>query len=280
MNRAIAYLPYMMSAVAAVFVALLAVSIANYMMVDAAPVATPHTANAGGISRPQTAVAVTERNLFGIEKALQVSTAFVSSDFSGRLTGILLGESLEESRAIIVAQNGNVYVVKSVNPVEGYLLKDITFNSALIDYNGREYALMLEAGAQSVQTPAVNTPAPSTSQPAIAGVSSSEQDHYMVERGALMEQLSDINRVISSMLVSPSYDNGEFVGYRVTRMRDDAPLQALGIQRGDIINRINGEEINNPQMLFDMLGKIGDINAVSLDITRENEKKTIFVEIQ
>ncbi len=55
---------------------------------------------------------------------------------------------------------------------------------------------------------------------------------------------------------------------------------AARFRPGDVINRINGEELTNPELLFSMLQKIDEINAVSIDITRGGEKKTLFVEIQ
>jgi type II secretion system protein C len=247
----------------------------------------PQPVRSEGSSRSQVAIGVTERNIFGIEKSLpMLATAgeYSDSGFGGKLTGVLLGSTLASSRASVVDSGGHVLVVKSEanpNAPEGapvYLLTDIGKDFAVVSFNGQERSLRLEAGDTSSAPP--SGASMSSSAPAVAGVTSSEQDHYMLERGALTEQLSDINMVISSMLVSPAYNNGEFLGYRVTRMREDAPLQALGIQRGDIINRINGEELTNPQILFDMLGKVGEINAISLDVTRGADKKTIFVEIQ
>ena len=63
-------------------------------------------------------------------------------------------------------------------------------------------------------------------------------------------------------------------------MKDDSPLKKIGLQTGDMIARINGNDLKSPEILFNMLSQIDDIDAISVDMIRNNEKKTLFVEIQ
>jgi type II secretion system protein C len=291
MNRLADYSLYGYVALSAVFAALLVASILNYMLTVAAPVYVAQPVMTASTNPAQLATGVTERNIFAIEKGLPMTAeqggdfAGGTSGFNGKLTGILLGQSLADSRVIIAEANGLVQIVMSkpragADPQASYILKDVGKDFAVVSYGGQDFSLNLQAGDMSTSSGSTNQASSRNVAANVSGLTSTSDDHFTLERGAMVDQLSDINKVISSMLVSPAYNGDEFLGYRVTRMRADAPLQALGIKRGDILNRINGEPLTNPQILFDMLGKISDINAISLDITRADEKKTIFVEIQ
>lgn len=62
-------------------------------------------------------------------------------------------------------------------------------------------------------------------------------------------------------------------------MTKDSVLRSLGLKNGDAIMRINGEELKSPEVLFSMLSSVENVSAVTLDLERAGQKKTIFVEI-
>lgn len=238
---------------------------------------------------------VTDRNLFDIDIIVPPSevageNSTVNTNFEGKLTGVIVGKKRSQGRAIIVMPNKDVYALKVDIPQDDLVLLDVDNISARIQYSGREYHLTLEdSGAPGTTSPRPLTPAtspataavPSDAAPSTQSTDSSGgTEHISLHRGEMMDQLKDINTVIRSLLVSPLFVDGNFQGYRVARMQENSPVRQLGLQPGDIINRINGEELSSPEVLFGMLSKIDEINAVSIDVTRGGEKKTLFVEIQ
>jgi general secretion pathway protein C len=234
-----------------------------------------------------------ERNIFGIDREepiLQTEGSHVApqEQFSGTLTGIV-ASSDPERHVVIITVNSEVFVLPINTTREGYTLRSVDGESAIVEFGGREYNLILDSSVTAPQVASSGAPTGSAAarraqarqqeqppQPA----TESETLNVTLERGELVNQLGDINAVLRSLLVSPTYVDGDFQGYRVTRMNNDSPMRALGLQQGDIINRINGEELTSPEILFGMLGRVDSLNAVSVDITRNGEKRTLFVEIQ
>ncbi len=98
-------------------------------------------------------------------------------------------------------------------------------------------------------------------------------------RADFVSNLGDINNIIKSVLMRPYEKEGQIVGFRLSRMTKDSVLRNLGLKNGDAIMRINGEELKSPEVLFSMLSSVENVSAVTLDLERAGQKKTIFVEI-
>jgi type II secretion system protein C len=249
-------------------------------------------------ARENLALSVAERNIFDIDRSVplpeQNSAAVPGQSgqtpynavFDGRLTGIFMGTDGKDVRAIILKNNKDVLVLKQGLPTEDYTLKSVEGEAATVNHGGTDYKLELQDGLKSSAAAASATPSVRGAQPPRSQSNTPVQpategtENITLNRSDLTGQLKDINKVISTLLASPAYVDKELVGYRIVRMQNESPVRQLGIQPGDIINRINGEELTNPQILFNMLQQAADISAISVDITRNGTKKTLFVEIQ
>ncbi|MDR2104768.1 MAG: hypothetical protein LBP51_03325 [Deferribacteraceae bacterium] len=291
------YSAYLCAALLGLFSAYFAGSAAKYLIV------VPPIPNlAGGAPNQDNpaaaldalALAVAERNIFDIEKdipqpervsggggARSGQPSLDGAGFDGRLTGIIAGTDGSDIRAILLKSNKDVLVLKQGLDIEGYKLESIDAASAVVSYNGAEHTLELQDGLKdSASTPPVSRGAQPFRPSTPATVRSEATENITLDRAEITSQIKDINKVISTLLASPAYVDGSLAGYRIVRMQNESPVRKLGIQPGDIINRINGEELTNPQILFNMLQEVADINAISVDITRNGARKTLFVEVQ
>lgn len=193
--------------------------------------------------------------------------------FTAKLLGILKYARGENGIALISTNEGTVSI-KLGGEKNSLKLVSLDDFSAVVEKEGKKYTLTLEKGDNSPQgtRTAIKEAAPQQQTGANINIG--------LKRDEVRSELKDLNKILQSALVSPFYQNGEFLGYRVTRMREDSPLRKLGLMPGDTITRINGSELKSPEPLFSMLSQIDDISAITMDMIRNTEKKTIFVEIQ
>lgn len=194
--------------------------------------------------------------------------------FNAQLLGVLKSEDGLNGIAIITVDNGTISI-RIGSEKDGLKLLSLEDFSAIIEKERKRYTLVLEQGESLVKKSAAGKVADKP-----ATVQTGSNVNITLERESVQEELKDLNKILQSALVSPFYDAGNFLGYRVTRMREDSPLRKLGLMPGDTITRINGSELKSPELLFSMLSQIDDISAISIDMIRNNEKKTVFVEIQ
>ncbi len=158
---------------------------------------------------------------------------------------------------------------------EGITLVDLSFSFATIEKDKKRYSIVIDNGAvvQSI-------PKKQASNTGVKVQDSGTNINITVPRDELKNDLKDINKVLQSARVATFYEDGNFVGYRVAMLKPESPLLKLGLKVGDVITRINGSELTNPAALFNMFSQVDDISALNVDMLRNNEKKSLFVEIR
>ena len=293
--KVLKYANYLYTAITAVFLAALISRAVEYNLTEPHPMPPLKTAasRTNQPSQAQIITAITERNLFDVDKAEPIaessasiaSAAVLDIPFSAKLTGILLAKIPADSIAIITTDK-DVYVLNTLDEQDGYKLKSATFDTAVVLYNGREHTLGLDNtttlfAAPPPPEPQVTpeiTPPPAPASPALSAESTLQ---FSLQRGEVIDQLKDMNTLVRSLQISPLFNGAEYQGYRVTKMDENSPAKQLGLQQGDVIIRVNGTDLQDgPKPLFDMMNKIDEISVVTIDVTRNGEKKTLFVEIQ
>lgn len=197
--------------------------------------------------------------------------------FKAALIGIIYDEVNHTGIATINLDNSTVSISLGKTK-EGITLVDLSFNFATIEKDKKRYSIVIDNGAV-VQS----MPKKQAEQAANTGVKvqdSGTNINITVPRDELKNDLKDVNKVLQSARVATFYEDGNFVGYRVAMLKPESPLLKLGLKVGDIITRINGSELTNPAALFNMFSQVDDISALNVDMLRNNEKKSLFVEIR
>lgn len=197
--------------------------------------------------------------------------------FKAALIGIIYDEVNHTGIATINLDNSTVSISLGKTK-EGITLVDLSFNFATIEKDKKRYSIVIDNGAV-VQS----MPKKQAEQAANTGVKvqdSGTNVNITVPRDELKNDLKDVNKVLQSARVATFYEDGNFVGYRVAMLKPESPLLKLGLKVGDVITRINGSELTNPAALFNMFSQVDDISALNVDMLRNNEKKSLFVEIR
>lgn len=198
--------------------------------------------------------------------------------FKATLIGIIYDEVNNKGIATISLENSTISISLGKTK-EDITLVDLYFNFATIEKDKKRYSIIIDNDGvvQSISTKQV---ANNTSDSGVKIQDAGSNINIAVPRDELKNDLKDINKVLQSARVATFYEGGDFVGYRVAMLKPESPLLKLGLKVGDVITRINGSEITNPASLFNMFSQVDDISALSVDMLRNNEKKSLFVEIR
>ncbi len=102
---------------------------------------------------------------------------------------------------------------------------------------------------------------------------------YTIERSAITDSLSDLNTLFTQMRLTPNFvgegDEKTVDGFRVFRVKSGSVFQKLGIRNGDIILKINGVNMDNPENAFQLLQQLRYENSFSLLIRRNDQEMDI-----
>lgn len=201
--------------------------------------------------------------------------------FKATLIGIVYNDEKHDGVATIELDNMTLSISLGKTK-EGITLIDMAYTFATIEKEKKKYSIVLDIHAMA------NALAESKEKKEVAKKDdtnvkvqeSGSNINITVPRAELKTELQDLNKVLQSALISPFYQDNKFMGYRVARIKPDSPLTKLGLNVGDVITRINGSDIQSPAVLFQMLSQLDDISAITVDMLRNNQKKSVFVEIQ
>ena len=111
---------------------------------------------------------------------------------------------------------------------------------------------------------------------ATEGITKESETKYTVERSVLDKYLGDIEGLSKMARAMPHKGaDGSTDGYRLSGIRRNSPLYALGIRNGDVIHTVNGTSLANPADAMGAFQSLGSTSNFNFDITRRNNPVTM-----
>jgi type II secretion system protein C len=101
-----------------------------------------------------------------------------------------------------------------------------------------------------------------------------------VKRDDLNFYLKNPGQIWKSVRVKDYRVDKRLRGFTVTYVKKGSVIDKLGLQKGDIITAINGEEIRSYSQVQKYYKNIGKIRSINLKILRDGEEKEIDYEIE
>ena len=97
----------------------------------------------------------------------------------------------------------------------------------------------------------------------------------VVGRSDLQESLNNLHELLSQARVRPHFKDGRAQGLAVTNIRPGSFFEKLGLRNGDIVQGIDGRNINSPEDVLEVYSKLRSGSHVALEITRNGVQRTI-----
>jgi general secretion pathway protein C len=154
---------------------------------------------------------------------------------------------------------------------------------AIVCNEGRKEYLDFEPEEAAAPTPApiARMPAargaPANPRPggpsAGEGVKKVSDNRYEVKRSFIDSTLSNLNQVATQARIVPSFRNGVANGFKLFSIQPGSLYSAIGMQNGDVIQRINGYEINSPDKALEVYQKLRESSHITIDVDRNGQSK-------
>jgi general secretion pathway protein C len=221
------------------------------------------------------------QQLFG--KAVAAPTAKPAPDTSNapetrlnlKLAGVILSENPDLSRALIADNNGKQKSYAVGDPIEGASasIHEIYADHVVLERNGRYETLRLQKQTASSRTASVS----SSSQTSSRGTTG---EGVANELKSVREQiLKDPSKAGDFIRVRPVYSKGALTGYRIYPGKDRALFRKVGLRSGDLVQSINGQQLNDPQQAFSMLSTLSSASSITLELQRRGRTETVSVDL-
>ncbi|MCF6244708.1 MAG: PDZ domain-containing protein [Sulfurovum sp.] len=205
---------------------------------------------------------------------------------SGSINDILLLAIYHaaETTVITVSHKGKTKVLSRGDEINGFVLEGAGRNFATFVKSEKSYKVMLlksKGNTQgTIQSDTQNTPPVTNTQPKkVSGDVVDAGDRKLIDRSLVDHYGKNIDDVYKNIGIGDIKENGKLKGFQITFVRKDSPFAKLGVERGDVIKSINGQEINSYNAAFGVYKNIGNLDNMTLVIQRGNEEMELEYEI-
>lgn len=210
-----------------------------------------------------------------------------------KLRGTMAG--VGGSGLAMIDVNGETQVVGVGEAINGLTLVEVGAYSARLEGGGQTHVLEMDV---ATDIPAVVTPPPVAitdtqvpnatptpgATPTVDGTPSA--DATPVATGAILSQ-RELRNILDNpgqfagkgFRLKPVLREGQIVGMRVTMKDPSHPLARLGIQDGDIVRSLNGQELNGPEALSSIYRLLRNTPSLKFDVERNGQPQAIDVSL-
>ena len=249
----------------------------------AAPAAPPAAAAA---TQPESAYAVVyERDVFDVQKAGAARTTSATdgkrTDLNVKLWGTAIGGDAAHTFAIIedvAARRQALYQIGDV-VLDTATLARVEWDRVILDRNGSEEVLELTAG----RGPAGGTAASATTGVPAAGgekIRKTGDDKFMIDRRELEKTVDNLNDVFTQARAVPFFQDWKTFGFRVFAIKPGSVFEKIGLQNGDVIQRVNGVELTDPTKAISLFTELQNEGHIAVDLKRNQQSKSFSYEIR
>ena len=103
---------------------------------------------------------------------------------------------------------------------------------------------------------------------------------WRIRRELMQEQFANLGGLSQQARVTPYIVQGETRGFRVTRLKANSLLQKIGLQHGDVLQKVNGSSITSPADALQAYQQLQQAGTVRLEILRRDRASTLTYEIR
>ncbi len=218
------------------------------------------------------------------QPALDPNAAPVKSGLRVKLLGTLAAEVARWSIATILdlgTQRAQTYGIGD-KILGAEVLEILRERVIILNNNRREYISNEMDGAVAAYVPPDPRRLGHGGEPASGlgtGIRPMSDSEYEVPKAEIDKTLSNLNEVAMQARIVPAYKDGQAQGFKLFSIRPDSLYTKIGIQNGDVIRRINGNDINSPEKALEIYSKLRDASRIDIEIERNGAplRKTYHV---
>lgn len=144
---------------------------------------------------------------------------------------------------------------------------------AVLCHSGQKEYVDFDASSSPAPPPLSGALAPALGAPGEPGLDASavrkvSDTRYEIPKRVVDQSLSNLNQLATQARIVPSFKNGVANGFKLFSIQPGSLYSAIGVENGDVIQRINGYEINSPDKALEVYQKLREAHLITLELER------------
>lgn len=199
----------------------------------------------------------------------------------------LLGTGSRGDKAFAVVEDAKTKIQKILivgDKVDDAEVVDIGWRHMVLRRAGQEELLVVPPnlggdGSATASTTAVSNAAASAAD-GDQQIRKIGDDRYLVAQAEVEHSMSNLSELFTQMRAVPNMQDGKTNGFRLFAIRSGSLFQKIGLQNNDVVQRINGIELNDPGKAMSLFQDLQGETKLSVDVVRGGETRTLSYEIR
>jgi general secretion pathway protein C len=120
---------------------------------------------------------------------------------------------------------------------------------------------------------------PEKKEPAASMVKAEGGGKFAIDQKEIENAMSNLDKLYTDIRAVPNFEGGKVSGMKVLSVRSGSLFSKLGLQRGDILQRINGIELD-VRKGFEIFNQLKDQKSLTVDLIRQGSQQTFEYEVR
>lgn len=167
---------------------------------------------------------------------------------------------------------------------ENAKILEIDRNKTVVERGGKKEIIHLTVAPDKKQRnarPLARRVSPTSSLPSVGkSIRQLSNDQWLLDRREIDNAMKNLPELLTKARIIPNFKDGKPDGFRIFAIAKGSLYSKIGLQNGDILNRINGVEVKDPQNFMKVLEQLKDENNIHIDLVRNNKKQTFNYDIR
>ncbi len=103
---------------------------------------------------------------------------------------------------------------------------------------------------------------------------------FVVDESEVENALANINQLLTQIRVVPNFQDGKADGFKVFAIKPDSIFAKVGLQNGDVIRKVNDQDITSPEKAFGLFQELRNEKNLSVEISRRGQTQNFSYEIR
>ena len=217
---------------------------------------------------------ITAKDVFNPPRAPEPEARTQFSELKAKLLGTAPGAGMDSYAIIEDDANKTQQLYRVGDKLQSRTLARVEWDRVTLKgAQGDEVLRIIEPTGKPGQ--AVAAPAPS-----VGGIQQRSDIDFVIDRTEIDKAMDNLNQLFTQMRAVPHFQDGKAAGFRLFAIKQDSVFEKLGLKNGDVVSRINGNELTDPARAMSLIQELRSEGRITVDVNRNRQPTTINYEIR
>lgn len=204
------------------------------------------------------------------------STSCRKTSLSGTLVGTMAASDPSAGFALLENSERKIQMLEVGDLVQtGVRVMAVVRHKVFLDNNGTVECFI--HGEVDEKLPPQQ---PTSASPDDGGIRKVSETEYIISRSEIQRAMENLNMLATQARIVPSFKDGVSNGFRIYSIRPGSLFQKIGMKNGDVIQRINGEDLDSPEKALSLYSQLRTQGKITMDMLRRGQPVQMDYTIQ